>query len=174
MIGSWICIECYFVVCFFLYLCLYMNSTLLYDQVFYVWFDAPIGYISITANYTDQWEKWWKNPEQVLWCCVCPCVCLSVSLSLSEQSCCDVAFVNFYMFLYSVCVCSCVCLSEQKLKVLIRNHVTWNASVLWNDGCWRYFPAISGLESYFRIFLDKKLAIIWKILFGAIFLLTVH
>jgi len=35
------------------------------DKVFYVWFDAPIGYISITANYTDQWEKWWKNPEQV-------------------------------------------------------------------------------------------------------------
>ena len=32
-------------------------------QVFYVWFDAPIGYISITANYTDQWEKWWKSPE---------------------------------------------------------------------------------------------------------------
>jgi len=37
-----------------------------FDQVFYVWFDAPIGYISITANYTEQWEKWWKNPEQVL------------------------------------------------------------------------------------------------------------
>uniref|UniRef100_A0A8C5APP0 Methionine--tRNA ligase, cytoplasmic n=1 Tax=Gadus morhua TaxID=8049 RepID=A0A8C5APP0_GADMO len=35
------------------------------DKVFYVWFDAPIGYLSITANYTDQWEKWWKNPEQV-------------------------------------------------------------------------------------------------------------
>ena len=34
-------------------------------KVFYVWFDAPIGYISITANYTDQWEKWWKNPNQV-------------------------------------------------------------------------------------------------------------
>ena len=33
-------------------------------QVFYVWYDAPIGYISITANYTDEWEKWWKNPEQ--------------------------------------------------------------------------------------------------------------
>uniref|UniRef100_A0A8C2BFY3 Methionine--tRNA ligase, cytoplasmic n=1 Tax=Cyprinus carpio TaxID=7962 RepID=A0A8C2BFY3_CYPCA len=33
--------------------------------VFYVWFDAPIGYLSITANYTDQWEKWWKNPQQV-------------------------------------------------------------------------------------------------------------
>ncbi len=35
------------------------------DKVFYVWFDAPIGYISITANYTDEWEKWWKNPEDV-------------------------------------------------------------------------------------------------------------
>uniref|UniRef100_A0A672VCQ8 Methionine--tRNA ligase, cytoplasmic n=3 Tax=Neoaves TaxID=3078114 RepID=A0A672VCQ8_STRHB len=34
-------------------------------QVFYVWFDAPIGYLSITANYTDQWERWWKNPQQV-------------------------------------------------------------------------------------------------------------
>ncbi|XP_040437188.1 methionine--tRNA ligase, cytoplasmic isoform X2 [Falco naumanni] len=36
-----------------------------HDKVFYVWFDAPIGYLSITANYTDQWEKWWKNPQQV-------------------------------------------------------------------------------------------------------------
>ncbi|KAI5280628.1 methionine--tRNA ligase, cytoplasmic isoform X1 [Manis pentadactyla] len=35
------------------------------DKVFYVWFDATIGYLSITASYTDQWEKWWKNPEQV-------------------------------------------------------------------------------------------------------------
>ncbi|KAI8083893.1 tRNA synthetases class I (M)-domain-containing protein [Thamnidium elegans] len=35
------------------------------DKVFYVWFDAPIGYPSITANYTDEWEKWWKNPENV-------------------------------------------------------------------------------------------------------------
>lgn len=26
------------------------------DKVFYVWFDAPIGYISITANYTDEWK----------------------------------------------------------------------------------------------------------------------
>ena len=40
----------------------YKNVSL---QVFYVWFDAPIGYISITANYTDDWEKWWKNPEEV-------------------------------------------------------------------------------------------------------------
>eukprot|EP00190_Bangiopsis_sp_CCMP1999_P001795 CAMPEP_0198735602 /NCGR_PEP_ID=MMETSP1475-20131203/60763_1 /TAXON_ID= ORGANISM="Unidentified sp., Strain CCMP1999" /NCGR_SAMPLE_ID=MMETSP1475 /ASSEMBLY_ACC=CAM_ASM_001111 /LENGTH=757 /DNA_ID=CAMNT_0044499289 /DNA_START=187 /DNA_END=2460 /DNA_ORIENTATION=- len=29
------------------------------DKVFYVWFDAPIGYISITATYTDEWRKWW-------------------------------------------------------------------------------------------------------------------
>jgi methionyl-tRNA synthetase len=35
------------------------------DKVLYVWFDAPIGYVSITANYTDNWEKWWKNPENV-------------------------------------------------------------------------------------------------------------
>ncbi|XP_035692081.1 methionine--tRNA ligase, cytoplasmic-like [Branchiostoma floridae] len=35
------------------------------EKVFYVWFDAPIGYLSITANYTDQWEKWWKNPDEV-------------------------------------------------------------------------------------------------------------
>ncbi|KAJ8036040.1 Methionine--tRNA ligase, cytoplasmic [Holothuria leucospilota] len=35
------------------------------SKVFYVWFDAPIGYPSITANYTSQWEKWWKNPDEV-------------------------------------------------------------------------------------------------------------
>ncbi|XP_005098473.2 methionine--tRNA ligase, cytoplasmic [Aplysia californica] len=35
------------------------------DKVFYVWFDAPIGYISITANYTDKWREWWKNDEKV-------------------------------------------------------------------------------------------------------------
>jgi methionyl-tRNA synthetase len=35
------------------------------DKVFYVWFDACIGYVSITANYTDEWEKWWRNPENV-------------------------------------------------------------------------------------------------------------
>ncbi|NWI10037.1 SYMC protein, partial [Crypturellus soui] len=34
------------------------------DKVFYVWFDAPIGYLSITATYTEHWERWWKNPEQ--------------------------------------------------------------------------------------------------------------
>jgi methionyl-tRNA synthetase len=36
-----------------------------YFQVFYVWFDAPIGYVSITASYTPEWEKWWKNPDNV-------------------------------------------------------------------------------------------------------------
>ncbi|XP_062519425.1 methionine--tRNA ligase, cytoplasmic-like [Corticium candelabrum] len=35
------------------------------EKVFYVWFDAPIGYLSIAANYTDQWEQWWKNPQNV-------------------------------------------------------------------------------------------------------------
>ncbi|KAL7238030.1 hypothetical protein ACSBR2_004181 [Camellia fascicularis] len=35
------------------------------DKVFYVWFDAPIGYVSITSCYTSEWEKWWKNPENV-------------------------------------------------------------------------------------------------------------
>ena len=35
------------------------------DKVFYVWFDAPIGYISISANHTDEWESWWKNPDEV-------------------------------------------------------------------------------------------------------------
>ncbi|OVA05272.1 Methionyl-tRNA synthetase [Macleaya cordata] len=35
------------------------------DKVFYVWFDAPIGYISITSCCTPDWEKWWKNPENV-------------------------------------------------------------------------------------------------------------
>ncbi|KAJ7170742.1 tRNA synthetases class I (M)-domain-containing protein [Mycena crocata] len=34
-------------------------------KVLYVWFDAPIGYPSITANYTPEWKKWWFNPENV-------------------------------------------------------------------------------------------------------------
>ncbi|KAF3066602.1 Methionine-tRNA ligase, cytoplasmic [Daldinia childiae] len=44
-----------------------------YDKkVFYVWFDACIGYPSITKYYTDRddpsgknWERWWKNPDDV-------------------------------------------------------------------------------------------------------------
>ncbi|MBN1785900.1 MAG: methionine--tRNA ligase [Candidatus Methanofastidiosa archaeon] len=40
-------------------------------KVFYVWFDACIGYISITAEYcalngTD-WRSWWKDPETKLY-----------------------------------------------------------------------------------------------------------
>ena len=32
------------------------------DKVFYVWFDAPIGYISITAGYDlANWRRWWQN-----------------------------------------------------------------------------------------------------------------
>ncbi len=34
-------------------------------KVFYVWFDAPIGYISITANHTEAWRSWWHDPEHV-------------------------------------------------------------------------------------------------------------
>lgn len=33
-------------------------------KVLYVWFDAPIGYISNTIDAAgDDWEKWWKDPE---------------------------------------------------------------------------------------------------------------
>ncbi|KAJ5097205.1 hypothetical protein N7456_007926 [Penicillium angulare] len=35
------------------------------DKVIYAWFDACIGYISITANYTNDWKKWWQNPDDV-------------------------------------------------------------------------------------------------------------
>lgn len=35
------------------------------DKVFYVWFDAPLGYVSITERYTKQWAKWWK-PEKAV------------------------------------------------------------------------------------------------------------
>ncbi|MDD2537971.1 MAG: methionine--tRNA ligase [Bacteroidales bacterium] len=33
-------------------------------KVLYVWFDAPIGYISNTIElYPDTWEKWWKDQD---------------------------------------------------------------------------------------------------------------
>jgi methionyl-tRNA synthetase len=36
-------------------------------KVLYVWFDAPIGYISNTIELLpDSWEKWWKDPETKL------------------------------------------------------------------------------------------------------------
>ncbi len=39
------------------------------DKVFYVWFDAPIGYIAATKDWADldpqhrSWESWWKTDE---------------------------------------------------------------------------------------------------------------
>ena len=36
-------------------------------KVLYVWFDAPIGYISFTRQLKgDDWEKWWKDQETKL------------------------------------------------------------------------------------------------------------
>jgi len=39
------------------------------DKVFYVWFDAPIGYVSMTASLGAEkgfdWKSWWQNPENV-------------------------------------------------------------------------------------------------------------
>lgn len=41
------------------------------DKVFYVWFDAPIGYIGITKQWSDEkpaernWEDWWLKPDEV-------------------------------------------------------------------------------------------------------------
>lgn len=41
------------------------------EKVLYVWFDATIGYVSITANYfkdtlsPQDWIKWWKNPDNI-------------------------------------------------------------------------------------------------------------
>lgn len=32
-------------------------------KVLYVWFDAPIGYISATRELTPDWEKYWKDKE---------------------------------------------------------------------------------------------------------------
>jgi len=38
-------------------------------KVLYVWFDAPIGYISMTAEWSasqgdpDGWRRWWQDPE---------------------------------------------------------------------------------------------------------------
>ena len=32
-------------------------------KVLYVWFDAPVGYISDTKELRDDWETWWKDPS---------------------------------------------------------------------------------------------------------------
>ena len=39
------------------------------DKVFYVWFDAPIGYIGITKQWSDEkpnerdWKDWWFDDD---------------------------------------------------------------------------------------------------------------
>ena len=34
------------------------------NKVFYVWFDAPIGYVSITRRaFPDTWKDWWLSPD---------------------------------------------------------------------------------------------------------------
>lgn len=33
------------------------------NKVFYVWFDAPWGYVSISQAATNDWASWWKNPD---------------------------------------------------------------------------------------------------------------
>ncbi|MCQ2264570.1 MAG: methionine--tRNA ligase [Bacteroidales bacterium] len=58
-------------------------------KVLYVWFDAPIGYISFTKEWAtahnDDWEKWWKDKDTqlvhfigkdniVFHCIICPCM----------------------------------------------------------------------------------------------------
>lgn len=35
-------------------------------KVLYVWFDAPIGYISATKELTPEWEKYWKDEDSRL------------------------------------------------------------------------------------------------------------
>ena len=36
------------------------------NKVLYVWFDAPIGYISATKELTNDWEKYWKDKDTKL------------------------------------------------------------------------------------------------------------
>ena len=54
-------------------------------KVLYVWFDAPIGYISATKDLTPDWEKYWKSEDTkmvhfigkdniVFHCIVFPCM----------------------------------------------------------------------------------------------------
>jgi len=35
------------------------------EKVIYPWFDACIGYVSITACHTDDWQLWWRDPDNV-------------------------------------------------------------------------------------------------------------
>lgn len=57
-------------------------------KVMYVWFDAPIGYISMTKELTEDWEKYWKDEETrlvhfigkdniVFHCLIFPAMCMA-------------------------------------------------------------------------------------------------
>lgn len=37
------------------------------NKAIYPWFDACIGYASITAGYTERWEEWWRDPDVQLY-----------------------------------------------------------------------------------------------------------
>jgi methionyl-tRNA synthetase len=56
--------------------------------VLYVWFDAPIGYVSMTSQLTPDWEKWWKAEDSrivhfigkdniVFHCLIFPAMCMA-------------------------------------------------------------------------------------------------
>ncbi len=40
-----------------------VNKTGYENKVFYVWFDAPWGYVSISQAANKDWATWWKNPD---------------------------------------------------------------------------------------------------------------
>lgn len=57
-------------------------------KVLYVWFDAPIGYISMTSQLTNDWEKYWKADDSrivhfigkdniVFHCLIFPAMCMA-------------------------------------------------------------------------------------------------
>ncbi|MEY4384433.1 MAG: Methionine--tRNA ligase [Bacteroidota bacterium] len=57
-------------------------------KVLYVWFDAPIGYISMTSQLTKDWEKYWKAEDSrivhfigkdniVFHCLIFPAMCMA-------------------------------------------------------------------------------------------------
>jgi methionyl-tRNA synthetase len=57
-------------------------------KVLYVWFDAPIGYVSMTSQLTPDWEKWWKAEDSrivhfigkdniVFHCLIFPAMCMA-------------------------------------------------------------------------------------------------
>ncbi len=37
------------------------------DKVFYVWFDAPLGYVSSTKEHTEEWESYWKAKDSKIY-----------------------------------------------------------------------------------------------------------